>query len=222
MEQEPSKPGCLGLNTAISASVAVGPSLPAKVFAIPELLENILLHVSKVTDLFVLRRVNTVFRDTMKVAKALRQRMLLDKSAGQLSAHWDDLDQILGSLTRYWKPKFAIKIRRRRNPFGYTWTLEFDRLSYGPWKYSRRHWERERMFSTAHMRKAHQILKGSWHEISFQVPEGCLAVEAHAIAGSRESSWEFHSFVLNRGTLSLGQVLDKINVSLDIESCFVV
>ncbi|KAK3631236.1 hypothetical protein LTR56_017011 [Elasticomyces elasticus] len=44
----------------------------ARVFAIPELLEMILLHLKDTLQLFVLRRVNSTFRDIIKDSKALR------------------------------------------------------------------------------------------------------------------------------------------------------
>lgn len=48
-----------------------------KVFAVPELLENILKHLP-LEDLFVFQRVNAIFQGFIKQSKAIRKAMLLE------------------------------------------------------------------------------------------------------------------------------------------------
>ena len=53
------------------------PRVASKVFAIPELLENILIYTDTL-QLFVLQSVNSTFQDTMRGSKEIRRRMCLE------------------------------------------------------------------------------------------------------------------------------------------------
>ncbi|KAF2167702.1 hypothetical protein M409DRAFT_21855 [Zasmidium cellare ATCC 36951] len=52
-----------------------------KVFALPELVENILKFLP-IDDLFIFQRVNSTFHDTIKDFKAIRQAMHLELGEG--------------------------------------------------------------------------------------------------------------------------------------------
>ena len=66
----------MGKNTDLMS----GTSAAAKVFAVPELLEDILLEVGKsdMKPLFVLQRVSTTFRDTIDSSPKLRRVMFME------------------------------------------------------------------------------------------------------------------------------------------------
>ena len=55
-------------------------SASAKAFAMPELLENILIYfdTSEIRQLLDMQCINTIFRDTIRTSKNLRRKMLLE------------------------------------------------------------------------------------------------------------------------------------------------
>ncbi|KAK4617196.1 uncharacterized protein CLAFUR5_20289 [Fulvia fulva] len=69
------------------------PGAAARVFALPELLDMILLEVSDCLQIFVLRRTNSTFNDTVSGCKSLRRRIFLEHSPGRT---YNDVNEFLG------------------------------------------------------------------------------------------------------------------------------
>ncbi|KAK4889740.1 hypothetical protein LTR27_011452 [Elasticomyces elasticus] len=177
---------------------AMGPA--SRVFAIPELLEMILIHLKNTLQLFVLRRVNNTFYDILKDSKILRCYLMIrdPKMWGEIT--FNPALRSVEEMDKAWYPMDF----QRWNKSKLQWHLEID--WWGGF------WGNEKS-ALSHLADQPMCAQASWREILL-FEDGDLAVELFMPNDESEPWYDFEA----EGGATMGWVVDHYAAELRREA----
>lgn len=167
-----------------------------KVFAVPELLENILLNLP-ISRLFTFQRVNSTFKGVIGGSVAIRRRMFLEPTQ---IYNREDMNQLLSDLTLR-QATYPFVLRLREDSTAVAGPLIDAELSCS-WMDNNRTCDGEKIFRS---QKASQLIP-SWRSIKILQDESGFAIVI-SCEGDYWMCGDLPRYRLN----TLGRVVDKAN-----------